>query len=61
MGGNFATITINGAPILLEPNTSNHFRGLHIVVINETSGEVVLAKVFDTYESSKQLEDLIDS
>ena len=61
MGGNFATITINGVPILLEPNTSSHFRGLHIVVINASSGEVVLAKVFDTYESSKQLEDLIDS
>ena len=61
MGGNFATITIDGVPILLEPNTSDHFRGLHLVVINPSSGEVTFAKVFDTYESSLQLDDFIDS
>ena len=61
MGGNFARITIDGVPILIERNPSDNYRGLHIVVLNASSGEVILAKVFDTYESSQLFEEFIDS
>ena len=50
--GNFAKISINDKAIDCEPNEYQHFRGLHIVVIHPTNGEVKFAKVFDTYQES---------
>lgn len=35
----------------MEKNESNHYRGLHVVIINTLYGTVELAKVFDTYRS----------
>ena len=45
----------------MQENINKHYRGLHIVVINPANGEVVAARVFDTYDSSDDLEDFIDS
>ena len=50
--GNFARITINDVPVEVEMNEHNHDRGLHIVLINSSNGQVQLAKVFDTYRTS---------
>ena len=61
-GGNFARMTINEVPVDLEPNVNGHYRGLHVVIINPNSGEIVKRQVFDTYRSSEIFEnDLIDS
>lgn len=37
----------------MEANENGHFRGLHIGVINQSNGQVIVKKVFDTYKSSK--------
>ena len=37
-------------------NGWNHYRGLHIVVVNPSNGRVELAQVFDTHRTSQQLE-----
>ena len=47
--------------VKVEKNTSNHDRGLHIVLINPKNGEILKAKVFDTYKSSSEFEAFIDS
>ena len=54
--GNFATITINEIPVYMQKNENGHYRGLHIAVINPENGEIVLAQVFDTYETSEKLD-----
>ena len=51
-GGNKAVIKLNDVPIFVEANDSNHYRGLHIVVINPIHGKILIAKVFDTHASS---------
>ena len=61
MGGNFAKVTINGVPIWFDRNEHDHFRGLHLVVINPANGQVVLAKVFDTFRTCAALDELISS
>ena len=48
-GGNFAQIKINNVPVDVKPNNNNHYRGLHIVVINKSNCTVVFSRVFDTY------------
>ena len=54
--GNKALITLNDVQIFVEANDSNHYRGLHVVVINPVDGKIVIAKVFDTYKSSEEFE-----
>lgn len=51
-GGNFALIRINGKIVKVEKNEHNHYRGLHIVVINPKNFKVVFSKVFDTNKPS---------
>ena len=46
-------MTINGEPVDIEKNENSHYRGMHVVIINPTDGEVEFAKVFDTYENSE--------
>ena len=40
----------------MELNEHNHYRGLHVVVISPKNGEVLFAKIFDTYKSSEEFE-----
>ena len=47
---NIAQITINNKLVSVEKNENNHFRGLHIVIVDPINGEVQTAKVYDTYE-----------
>lgn len=54
--GNYAKISMNDFSVEVERNYQNHYRGLHIVVINPNNGKVESANVFDTYESSKHLD-----
>lgn len=59
-GGNFAQITINDKPVVVQLNEYNNQRGLHVVVINPKDGEVDFAKVFDTYKSGDSFDKFID-
>lgn len=59
LAGNFAKITINGIPVQCQKNENDNYRGLHVVVINPTNGEVCWAVVFDTYKSSDALNEFI--
>lgn len=54
--GDYARITVDGVRILLDRNDDGHCRGLHIVVINPKNGDIELAKVYDTYDSSDDLD-----
>ena len=47
--GNKAKISINDSEVIMVKNESNHFRGLHIVLINASNGKIHFSKVFDTY------------
>ena len=49
----------NDESVYLEKNENDHYRGLHIVIINSTNGKIEHAKVFDTYKSSSLLETFI--
>ena len=57
----FAKITINDVPVDVDPNENNHHRGLHIVVINPSTGKAQTAQSFDTYESSALLDYFISA
>ena len=57
---NIALITINNIPVIVQKNEHNHYRGLHIVVINPSNGKVEMAKVFDTYKTSNAFDNFID-
>ena len=37
-------------------NENDHYRGLHIIVMSPTTGEVDFAAVFDTYKSSEDFD-----
>lgn len=50
---------LNGAPTQLHKNENGHYRGMHIVIINEKTGKVETARVFDTHESSDEFDDFI--
>ena len=62
--GDFALITINDIPVSIEELYKNkvekcNYRGLHIVVINPSTGKVESANIFDTYKSSFGLDAFI--
>ena len=57
--GHYAKIQINNEAINLEPNWNGHYRGLHLVIINSLSRKIELAQVFDTYKSSKKLDEFL--
>ena len=59
--GNYAEILLNGKSINMMQNERNHDRGLHLVFIDIYLGSIELAIVFDTYESSHELDKLIDT
>ena len=58
--GNMAEITINDKAVKMSPNKSYHFRGLHIVIINKRTGNVELARVFDTYKKGDSFDEFIN-
>ena len=58
--GDFAQIMINNVPIEMQANENDNFRGVHMVVINNESGNVETNQIFDTYESSDKLDAFID-
>ena len=59
--GSSAKITVNDAAVEMEMNKNKHYRGLHIVILNPADYKAVVAKVFDTYESSEELEAFISN
>ena len=59
--GNKATIKINDQIMEINENENKHHRGLHIILINGEDGTIDHAKAYDTYESSRKLEEFIDS
>ena len=42
-GENLAKITLNGFQVVMNKNESNHYRGLHIVIINPDLGIIEFA------------------
>ena len=40
----------------MEKNVSSHYRGLHVVCIDQETGEIKVAQVFDTYRDSIGIE-----
>ena len=60
-GDDFAEITINNVKVVLEKNEHGHFRGLHVVVVNGSSGKIEFAKVFDTYKTSSAFDEFTDN
>ena len=59
MGGNEALITINHVPVECEVNENNHYRGMHMVIINPINGKILYSKVFDTYKTGDLFENFI--
>lgn len=59
-GGNFAKITIDDKEIKCRPHENGHDRGLHMVIMDPSDGKIVMARIFDTYTSSFDLELFID-
>ena len=49
-------ITINDVAVPINTNTNNHHRGLHIVLINPSTGSVDSAQCFDTHKTSSALD-----
>ena len=43
----------------MEMNEAGNYRGLHIVIINQINFRIEFAKVFDTFRSSRGLENII--
>ena len=41
-------------------NENNHYRGLHIVLVNPINFQVDFAKCFDTYKSPEDLDSFIE-
>lgn len=58
--GNYARITINDVAVEFKEGEGDS-RGLHIAVINPKDFKVAMAKVFDTYKSSDELDNFIKS
>ena len=45
--------------VRVEKNENNHYRGLHVVVINRYDGSIEAAKVFDTYSNTEKFDQFI--
>ena len=45
----------------MQKNENDHFRGLHIVVINSKTGKIETAQVFDTHETSDDFDKFIET
>lgn len=58
-GENEAIISVDNNPIIVKPNDSGNYRGLHLVLVDPKTYSMVFAKVFDTYKSSDDLEKFI--
>ena len=41
-------------------NASEHYRGLHIVVVNLKTGKIEYAQAFDTYKRSTEFDEFIE-
>ena len=50
---------MNGTKVEVTPNENDNYRGLHVAVINKEDGTIESAQVFDTYESSENLDAFI--
>ena len=37
-------------------NENNHYRGLHVVILDPLNGEIKSRQVFDTYKSSEKFD-----
>lgn len=57
--GDFAKIMINGVPVVISKNEHNHFRGLHVVVIDPTSGNIISGEAFDTHKTIIEFENFV--
>lgn len=55
------SILINDTQVVMEANENGDYRGLHIVLVDASTGQVSKAKVFDTHESSQALDLFLDS
>lgn len=42
-GKNIAEVLINDVPVEVSKNKNDHYRGLHLVIIDPTDGEVLIA------------------
>ena len=58
-GENLAEISINGKVLEMPKNENDHFRGLHIAIINQHTGAIIDTKVFDTYSSQLEFNSYI--
>lgn len=58
--GNYAIIKLNDYPITIIKNNHNHYRGLHIAILNPHNGHVEFAKAFDTYKNGDSFDKFID-
>ena len=54
-------MTVNFLQVGVLKNESDHYRGLHLAIINPKSGNIEKALVFDTHISSDQLDRFINS
>ena len=58
-GGDVVKITIKGKAVIPESNECAHYRGLHIVVVDQKTAKVRSAQAFDTYSTSLWLDDFV--
>lgn len=57
--GNEIKISINDQLVVSEVNTSGHYRGIHVVIVNPATKGIVIAKVFDTYKSGVEFDEFL--
>ena len=57
--GNFAKIMINNELVEVDAFEDVEFRGLHIVMIDPSTGKVLSSQVFDTYKTSENINSFI--
>ena len=55
--GNIAEIYIDDQKLSFTGNSRNGFRGIHIAAIDQLTGKSIKCDVFDTYRSSKRLDE----
>ena len=58
--GNHAQITVNDHAVQIAANEHDTLRGLHVVILSPSTEEVEWASAFDTYKSSRYLDDFLD-